>query len=328
MIHDSFRNIAKFYSRFDEFFSEHSMLAYSLGLAAFAYYLFSGFSSANPDYAGIHLDISFVSFAFFLLPILRIRPKVTLLVIIVIVYSAFHYRLEIFLNHISSWFFNSSPFKGLFEKVAAKDDNVFIMTMFCFELFAAIVSLMVDAVFKKRPNPTLVASAICLSAFIGLTAVIHYAVVEKGFISLVYSDAGHMRAVYYVSDKRLFYKVCEIEGYVCSYDGGVESVAHKVDAGNFLTKIRQIGHPTTGKPSFFTIPIEFDKNRSYIVYADADKWVIDQYSFEKFMDSSGKILMFVLDCGHGFWIALFVWIALFHSRTKISKNSISCNQLD
>lgn len=265
-----------------------------------------------------HLDIFIISFLIFLSILFNAKPQPLLFIIIILIERIL--GLDDWIGGISDWTFFQSPIRHLFDTVTAKDSNVFLL--FCFMIIAimAIIKIIYLKIKTKKWDLKSIFTCITIFSFIFITFIFHYVLVEKYFRALINNEMTHIEEVYNIQNEQFFNQSCQLQHYVCTYQGGLNTIKNQLDS-HFEQQLSPYLKQQLIKGNFSMSVSDF---KIYLLISNQNKWVINTELAGKSFFFTEQWVMFCLSFAHGFWLFFYIWLLLFHNR-RLFKNNTKTN---
>ncbi len=302
-----------FLNKTNQFLIKHiNLITFSFLLFGISFWIY-GFMHSFEGWGFIHQTIYVVLFfsSIFLLVGLPTTP-------ITILISFFVSMLPItrnILHIISQWFFFESPIKQYFHRIAVKDLNVFIALMMLILIIWAICKGVIQ--YKKRAYfLTSFFTALVLSSVLFITAVIHYAVIEFGYVNYLKLEKEHMISTFNIQDEKEFLSACEREKYICYFNKSAISLIEETTDENFKKFLQSNQNLHNSQIVILgNFPINSLRN-IYMIASYENKWVIEPLKATRFFRKSELVLTSLLSFAHGFWMIFYFWLVLSHQKRR------------
>lgn len=301
------------FNKTNQFLIKHiNLITFSLLLLGISFWIY-GFMHSFEGWGFVHQTIYVVLFfsSIFLLVGLPVVP--TSLII-----SFFVSILPIsrsILDTISQWFFFESPIKQHFNRIAVKDLNVFIAFMMLILIIWA-VSKGIIQYRKKEYFLTSFFTALVLSSVLFITAVIHYAVIEFGYVNYLKLEKEHMVSTFNIQDEKEFLSACERQKYICYFNKSANTIIEETDDENFKKFLQSNQNLHNSKIIILgNFPI-FSLRNIYMIASYENKWVIETSKAKDFFRKAELVLSSLLSFAHGFWTIFYFWLVVSHQKRR------------
>lgn len=160
-------------------------------------------------------------------------------------------------------------------------------------------------------------TSLVIGSILCITAVIHYGVIEFGYVNYVKLQEKHIVNTFKIDDDQDFMNSCHFQEYICYKNTNAqEIVANTKDEyfKKFLTQEKSFHNPNILILGRFSI---MSPQRVYIIASYKNRWVIDDKTAKDFFAKSELVLMSLLSLAHGFWTIFYFWLVMFHQRRKL-----------
>lgn len=280
-----------------------------LGIPLWGYAFFTVFSYWTEVHQLFYLFLFF--FSIFILSGKNPSPNIVLLALFLSIFPLSRDVLELGAN----WFFYDSPFIDYLKNIAAKDISVFIAILMVFLIFWALAKTIIQFIQKKRFLNSFF-TLLVLSSVIFITVLVHYSVIQFGYLSTIKNEKDHMVQTFNIIDEADFLKSCMSQNYECHTETTYEDLTNQTTDPDFKKFLQNAkwDNPNILKSGSFTIVYP---HKIYLILSYQDKWLIESKKAEQMFLKSESVLLSLLTFAHGFWTLFFVWLTIFHQRKKV-----------